>query len=163
MVRGFGGPPGFNMNNESATTGTRSKLNSQVIATADPRTSSLLVCASSLLMPQIAKLIEELDASAARREVVKVYDLQNADPQDVNQVLQDLFNRNGTMRNNNNNNQSLLGQNNPLTSREAEQQTGTQEECRARGPPAAKQHKDPGAGDHELDRHETARDPCGRL
>jgi general secretion pathway protein D len=122
---GPGGPPGFDMDNGSASSGTRTKLSGQVIAVADPRTSSLLVSASSLLMPQIAKMIQELDASSARREVVKVFELQNADPQDINQVLQDLFNRNSSMRNNNNNNQSLLGQNNPLTMRETQQQTSS--------------------------------------
>jgi hypothetical protein len=116
---GPGGAPGLNMDTTTTSPGTHSKVSGQVLAVADPRTSSLLVSASSLLMPQIAKMIEELDASSARREVVKVFELQNADPQDVNQVLQDLFNRNTTR--NNNNNQSLLGQSNPLTTRE----TGT--------------------------------------
>jgi general secretion pathway protein D len=116
---GPGGAPGLNMDTTTTSPGTHSKVSGQVLAVADPRTSSLLVSASSLLMPQIAKMIEELDASSARREVVKVFELQNADPQDVNQVLQDLFNRNTTR--NNNNNQSLLGQGNPLTTRE----TGT--------------------------------------
>jgi len=125
FIGGPGGPPGFNMDNASASTGTRAKASGQVIAVADPRTSSLLVSASSLLMPQIAKVIQELDASSARREVVKVFELQNADPQDVNQILQDLFTRNSSLRNNNNNNQSLLGQNNPLTTRETEQQNNS--------------------------------------
>jgi general secretion pathway protein D len=118
---GPGGPPGGGSEDEKSTW---SRKSSQVIAVADPRTSSLLVSASSLLMPQIARMIEELDASSARQEIVKVYELQNADPQDVNQVLQDLFSRNSSTRNNNNNNQSLLGQGNPLTTREAQQQAG---------------------------------------
>jgi type II secretory pathway component GspD/PulD (secretin) len=126
LMGGPGGPPGFVMdNNASTSTVTRAKVGGQVIAVADPRTSCLLVSASSLLMPQIAKMIQELDASSARREVVKVFELQNADPQDVNRILQDLFNRNSSMRNNNNNNQSLLGANNPLTTRETEQQNNT--------------------------------------
>ena len=93
-----------------------------MIAVADPRTSSVMVSASSTLMVQIVRMIADLDASAARREIVKVFDLQNADPQDVNQVLQDLFNRNNSTRNNNNNARSLLGQNNPLTLRQSQQQ-----------------------------------------
>jgi hypothetical protein len=121
------------MDNAGTGTGTRAKLSGQVIAVADPRTSSLLVSASSLLMPQIAKMIQELDASSARREVVKVFELQNADPQDVNQILQDLFNRNSSMRNNNNNNQSLLGQNNPLTTRETEQQNNSSSQTTGSG------------------------------
>ena len=75
-------------------------------------------------MPQIAKLIEQLDADPGRKELVCYWDLRNADPQDVKQVLQDLFNRNITVQNNNNNN-PLLGQNNPLTVRQTQQQTST--------------------------------------
>ena len=53
---------------------------------------------------------------------MKFYELNNADPQDVSQVLQDLFNRNTAMRNNSNNRNSLLGQGNPLTARQSQQQ-----------------------------------------
>ncbi len=43
------------------------------------------------------------------------YDLQNADPQDVQMALEDLFNRNTRINNNNQN--TMLGNNNPLTKR----------------------------------------------
>ena len=56
---------------------------------------------------------------------MKVYELQNADPQDVSQVLQDLFNRNTAMRNNSNNRNSLLGQSNPLVARQTQRQNST--------------------------------------
>jgi len=75
-------------------------------------------------MPQIAALIEGLDTDPGRKEVVSFWVLRNADPQDVKQVLQDLFNRNTTAQNNNNNN-PLLGQNNPLTMRQTQHQTTT--------------------------------------
>jgi len=68
-----------------------------VLAVPDPRTSSIIVSAASTMMPQIAEMIKRLDESPGRKEKVFVYDLQNADPQDVQQVLQDLFNRNSTM------------------------------------------------------------------
>src|SRR5262249_23410662 len=116
---GPGGPPNLGTGDGDSNSGTRKK--SIVIAVAAPRTSSVIVSASSTLMVQISRMVGELDASAARKEVVKVFDLQNADPQDVNQVLQDLFNRNSSMRNNNNT-RSLLGQNNPLTMRQTQQQ-----------------------------------------
>jgi len=127
---GFGGGPGGPFGAGGAVDGTgtntRSQKKTQVIAVPDPRTSSLLVSAASALMPQIAQMIQQLDASAARKEIVQVYELRNADPQDITQVLQDLFNRNSTTRNNNNNGRSsLLGQSNPLTTRETEQQSGT--------------------------------------
>ena len=120
--RFFGGRGG---GNNQASTSDRMKKKSRVLAVADPRTSSLLVSAASEMMPQIAEMIAQLDSSPARHDVVKVFDLQNADPQDVNQVLQDLFNKNNTMRQNNNNSRSMLGQGNPLTQRQTQQQIGT--------------------------------------
>jgi type II secretory pathway component GspD/PulD (secretin) len=110
-----------------------------VVAVSAPRTSSLVVTAASALMPQIAKLIEELDASPARKEIVQVYELRNADPQDVNQILQDIFNRNSTSRNNNNSSRnSLLGQGNPLTTRQTEQQNGSSSEASGFGATAGR-------------------------
>jgi general secretion pathway protein D len=120
--RFFGGRGG---GNNQANTSDRMKKKSRVLAVPDPRTSSLLVSAASEMMPQIAEMIAQLDSSPAKREVVKVFDLQNADPQDVSQVLQDLFNKNNTMRQNNNNSRSMLGQGNPLTQRQTQQQVGT--------------------------------------
>ncbi len=96
----------------------------RVLAVPDPRTSSIIVTASKTLMPQIADMIAELDSDKGRKEVVGFYDLQNADPQDVQTALQDLFNRNTRMNNNNQN--TMLGQNNPLTRRaQQNQQTST--------------------------------------
>jgi hypothetical protein len=52
-----------------------------------------------------------------------VWDLHNANPKDVSQILQDLFNRNSTMRQSGTGNRSsLLSDNNPLAARETEQQ-----------------------------------------
>jgi type II secretory pathway component GspD/PulD (secretin) len=116
----------FGGRNNQATTSDRMKKKGRVLAVPDPRTSSLLVSAAGDLMPQIAEMITQLDASPAKKEVVKVFDLQNADPQDVNQVMQDLFQRSGNIRANNNNTRtSLLGQGNPLLQRETQQQTTT--------------------------------------
>jgi general secretion pathway protein D len=123
-----GGPGGFFAGGGNVTdpnTSQRSRKQSQVISVADPRTSSLLVSAAAKLMPQIAKMIEELDGSPARKEIVQVYELHNADPQDISPILQSLFNRNSATRNNNTSDRSsLLGQGNPLTTRETEQQNG---------------------------------------
>jgi general secretion pathway protein D len=120
----FGGPggnlPGAASGDEQSGESERAKKKGKVLAVADPRTRSLLVSAASKLMPQIAKLIAELDRNAGRKEVVKVLEFQNADPQDVNQVLSDLFNKNGGARNSSLG--SLLGQNNPLTARQTQQQ-----------------------------------------
>jgi general secretion pathway protein D len=126
---GFGGGPPFGAGSDQNSSGTsaRAKKQGQLIAVADPRSSSLLVSAASALMPQVEKMIEELDNKSVRKEIVKVWDLHNADPKDINRVLQDLFNRNSTMRNASSsaNRNSLLGDNNALSSRETQQQQTT--------------------------------------
>ncbi len=119
---GPGGPPGFFQQTVGdSETSERAKKTSRVSAVADARSSSLVVSAASTLMPQIARIIETLDSNPAKKEVVQVYELRNADPNNVNQVMQDLFNRNNSMRNNNSRN-SLLSQNNPLEMRQTQQQ-----------------------------------------
>ena len=128
----FGGPPpppgamqnAASGNDTSSATGSRKLKQSRVLAIADPRTSSLIVSAGSALMPQVETLVTQLDSIPARNEVVQVWELRNADPQDVNQILQDLFNRNSGSRNNNNAN-SMLGQNNPLSARQTKSQTSS--------------------------------------
>jgi type II secretory pathway component GspD/PulD (secretin) len=97
----------------------------KVIAVPDPRTASLIVTASKSMMPQIAEMISELDSDKGKREVVSYYELENADPQDVYQNLQDLFNRSTVRMQNNNNQNTFLGRNNPLTLRETQNQQGT--------------------------------------
>ncbi len=99
----------------STSDSDRAKKMGRVLAVPDPRTSSIIVMASKTLMPQIADMIAELDSDKGRKEVVGFYDLQNADPQDVQMALEDLFNRNTRMNNNNQN--TMLGNNNPLTKR----------------------------------------------
>jgi general secretion pathway protein D len=125
---GMDGPPGgggydAETASSQSNTGERKKKQGRVLAVADPRSSSLLVSAARTSMPQIAQLIERLDADAGRKEIVSYWNLRNADPQDVKQVLQDLFNRNTTAQNNNDN--PLLGQNNPLIARQTQQQSST--------------------------------------
>jgi general secretion pathway protein D len=122
---GPGGPPGATIASDSVGASTRSQKQTQVLAVPDPRTSTLLVSAASQVMPQIARMIENLDASPARKELVQVYELQNADPQDVSQILQDLFNRSGTTRNSTSDRTSLLGQGNPLVARATQQQSSS--------------------------------------
>ncbi len=118
---------GSSSSRRGGTTGSndsdRAKKMGRVLAVPDPRTSSVIVTASKTLMPQIAEMIAELDSDRGRKEVVGFYDLQNADPQDVQSALQDLFNRNTRMNNNNQN--TMLGQNNPLTRRAQQNQQTT--------------------------------------
>jgi type II secretory pathway component GspD/PulD (secretin) len=120
----FGGGPfggGFRGNNQ-ATSNTRDKKMSQVIAVPEPRTRSIMVSAAAQLMPHITEMIEKLDTDA-RHEVVKIFELANADPQDVQQILQDLFQRSGSIRANSSSTRtSMMGQGNPLTMRETQNQ-----------------------------------------
>jgi hypothetical protein len=76
-------------------------------------------------MPQIAEMVAELDSDKGKREVVSYFELQNADPQDVYQNLQDLFNRSTVRMQNNNNQNTFLGRNNPLTQRQTQNQQST--------------------------------------
>ncbi|MGD1018285.1 MAG: secretin N-terminal domain-containing protein [Verrucomicrobiia bacterium] len=69
----------------------RIKKRQEVIAVADPRTSSVAVTASKDMMDQIAGMIEQLDQDSPRVPHVSVVHLENADPQQVQQVLQDMF------------------------------------------------------------------------
>ena len=101
----------------AANTSERMKKMSRVLAVPDPRTSSIIVLASKTMMPQIADMIAELDSNKGRKEVVGVFDLQNADPQDVYNNLQDLFNRTTVRQNNSANQNPLMGTANPLGSR----------------------------------------------
>jgi hypothetical protein len=61
-------------------------------------------------------MITELDSDKGRKEVVGYFDLQNADPQDVYNNLQDLFQRN-SVRPQNTTANPMLGQNSPLNKR----------------------------------------------
>ena len=109
--------------NNSAAPSDRTKKLSKVVAVPDPRTSSLLVTASKSLMPQIADMIAELDSNPGKRDVVKVFELHNADPQDINTVLQDLFqSRGGYSQPTSGSRSGMLGNNNPLNQRETQQQ-----------------------------------------
>ncbi len=96
---GGGGGGGQNAANASALAKKRSK----VLAVPDQRTSSVIVKAARDLMGQISQMIQQLDSDPARKQKVFVYQLDNADPSDVEQVLRSLFensqNQNSSSRN----------------------------------------------------------------
>ncbi len=69
----------------------RLKRLGRVLAVADRRTASVIVSSARDLMPQIAAIIEELDANPARKQKVFIYPLRNADVVNVQQILQELF------------------------------------------------------------------------
>lgn len=85
----MGGPPGA-ATTESSTS-TRAQQKGKVTAVADARTTSLIVSAGKDLMPHVARVIAQLDASPAKKQKVFVYSLENAGSANVQQVLQDMF------------------------------------------------------------------------
>lgn len=116
-----GGGGGFRRQNNNANADSaRLKKMGKVMAVPDQRTSSLIVSAASELMPQIEQMVLQLDSSSARKQKVYVYSLENADVQQVEQILQGMFQRTTTSQFNNRNNQN---QNSALNSRSQQTQT----------------------------------------
>ena len=104
---GFGGPGNNNANRSNQPTESeRAKKKGRVLAVADQRTSSIIVSAAKDLMPEIEAMVQQLDSSPARKQKVYFFPLENADPQQVVQILQDMFQRNNTQVNRNNANQN---------------------------------------------------------
>ena len=113
-----GGGGGRSSNNSSSES-ERMKKKSRVAAVADRRTASVVVTADKDLMTQIAAMVEQLDANPAKKQKVFVYSLENADPQEVQTILQGLF-QDDTRRS------TTTGtQNNPLTTRNNTSGNGT--------------------------------------
>jgi type II secretory pathway component GspD/PulD (secretin) len=77
---------------------SRVQKQSQVIAVADLRTSSVVVTASKDLMTEIAGMMEQLDVTSTRDQRVFVYHMDNGDPQQALTVLQNMFQNNSTSR-----------------------------------------------------------------
>ncbi len=94
----FGGFGGGN-NNAAAASSDRAKKKGKVLAIPDLRTSSVIVSAARDLMGQIGAMIEQLDSNPARKQKVYVYDLENADPTQVQEVLKTLFESQQNSRN----------------------------------------------------------------
>ena len=100
----------------------RSQSMSQVTAVPDPRTNSLIVWAAANMMPQLERMIQQLDSSNSRQQKVFVYNLDNADVDNVATILRGLFESQSTMMNNRNNaNRSGLNTNNQLNNRTVNQ------------------------------------------
>lgn len=113
---GFGGRGGVGGRGgaASADSSDRMKKMGRVLSVPDARTASLIVSASAELMPQIAQMIEELDQDPARKQKVFVFSLENADVQNVTDLLTDMFQGNNQVSLRRNQNQ----QNNALNNRQ---------------------------------------------
>jgi len=123
LARFLGGGRGGGGNDNSGGTGqnARMKKRARVIAVADPRTQSVIVSAASGLMDQVRGMITQLDSNPAKKQKVYTYSLENADAQQVESVLQEMF-QSTTTRNNSRNSQS---QNNVLQNRANQGQSST--------------------------------------
>ena len=108
LFRGFGGPGGPGGGNAGGSGNQRIKKRTRVITVPDQRTASIVVTAARDLMGQIADVVQDLDTDPAKKQNVKVFPLQNADPEQAMQVLQDIFQKNSTVNNRNNQNNSAL-------------------------------------------------------
>lgn len=96
---GRGGGAGAPAGGGAASSGGNSdrlKKKGKVLAVADQRTASVIICAASELMPQIAEMLTQLDGNTAKKQKVYVYTLENADVEDVEPILQDMFEKSGT-------------------------------------------------------------------
>jgi type II secretory pathway component GspD/PulD (secretin) len=124
-LRGMFGGGAFGGGNQGGGSGDQSariKKRARVIAVPDARTQSVIVSAASGLLQQIRSMITQLDSNPAKKQNVYVYSLENADADQVEQVLQEMFETTNT-RNNNRNSQN---QNNALRNRQNQNQnTGT--------------------------------------
>lgn len=101
--RRFGGGGFFGRGGAQQTTpSSRMQKAGKVIAVPDERTGSLIVSAAAVLMPQIENMIAQLDKSNAKRQKVYVYSIENADVQQVEQVVRDMFDRSNTQNRNQN-------------------------------------------------------------
>lgn len=78
-------------NNNTSGQSSRMLMQTQVTAVPDLRTSSVVVSAARDLMPQIANIIQELDADPAKKQQVYVFPVENADPAAIQEVLENLF------------------------------------------------------------------------
>jgi general secretion pathway protein D len=91
----FGGfrPPGSSGGASGSAAGSSERLLKQnkVVAVADNRTMSVIVTASPTLMEQITGMIAQLDGDPSKQQKVFVIPVENADPAQMQQILQALF------------------------------------------------------------------------
>jgi type II secretory pathway component GspD/PulD (secretin) len=118
FFRGGGGGGGDTSGGNSQN--QRIKKRTKVTAVADPRTSSVVVTATSGLMSQIEEMVKQLDANPAKKQKVYVYQVNPGDVGQVQQVLEDMFE---TTSNNRNSGRNSSQQNNVLQNRANQNQT----------------------------------------
>lgn len=98
FARMMGGGGGGGGNNSGGSSSDRVKKATQVTAVADARIQAVIVTAPKDLMEQIAGMMASLDVPSDRDQNVAVFHLNNADPQQALQVLQNMFQSSTTSR-----------------------------------------------------------------
>ena len=63
----------------------------RVLVVPDPRTSTVLVNAAETLMPQVRSIIASLDEPRGNRQTAYLVHLDNAEPVEVKQILQNIY------------------------------------------------------------------------
>ncbi len=89
----FGGfrPTGGGTTGAATGSSERALKQNRVVAVADARTMSVIVTASPALMEQITGMIAQLDGDPSKQQKVFVIPVENADPAQMQQILQTLF------------------------------------------------------------------------
>ncbi len=114
----------------------REMLQTQVFAVADTRTNAVIVTAIGEVHDQIEQIVARIDNNPARQQRVFVYQIENADPSQVTEMLQGMFGSGGgrntqrntgaaAQRNTGNNTQRNTGTNNNNTNRTGNTRTNT--------------------------------------
>ncbi|MBI5693571.1 MAG: hypothetical protein HZC55_26135 [Verrucomicrobia bacterium] len=91
--RGGRGPTGGRTSSGRSSGGARG---TPVVAVPDARTFSVIVSASRETLDDIEAIINQLDASSARKQKVFVYTLENGDVKQVETILRNLFQSSNT-------------------------------------------------------------------
>jgi len=110
-----GGAPGGSSRTRGSRTGGGGSGNSaalqaqsRVLAVADERSNSVIIIAPEDQLPMIEELMQELDSNVDDITEVKVFKLENADPSEMAEQLNQLFGS-STQSSNNNQQQSRFG------------------------------------------------------
>ncbi len=85
---GGGSPMG---GGSSSSSSSRTVQDYTVYAVADTRTKSVIVSAAQDTMLKIEKMIEQLDSDTSRKQKVFIYRLENADVENVAEILRAMF------------------------------------------------------------------------
>jgi general secretion pathway protein D len=96
---GGGQPGGPQARPPGAPQTEREVLQARVVVVPDPRTNSVIVSSSRDSMEEIALTIGRLDSSDSKKQHVRIYTLENADPDNVAAILRGMFSPNAAANN----------------------------------------------------------------